>query len=144
MFFFDRTADALCIDWRVILIMAVATEDKSNAQLECANAVKLYIIHVFIICWKDWKHWNGSVLFNMLKRYLLVFPRLHEQISERKQNAKPSRCNHSKHDEHGTMAFIHESCVPLHIQHKKWLNPTLPVMHCLLEVSVNTNIDSES
>ncbi len=50
MFIFDRTADALCIDCRVILIMADATEDKSIAQLECANAVKLYIIHAFIIC----------------------------------------------------------------------------------------------
>ncbi len=142
MFIFYRTADALCIDCRVILIMADATEDKSNAQLECANAVKLYIIHAFIICWKDWKHSNGSVLFDMLKRYLF-FSRLHEQISERKQNAKQSRCTHSKHDEQGTVAFIHESCVPLHIQHKR-LNSTLPAMHCLLEVSVNTNIDSES
>jgi len=34
------------------LVMAVAAEDKSNAQLEMCYTVKsyMYIIHVFIIC----------------------------------------------------------------------------------------------
>ncbi len=66
--------------------MAVATEDKGNVQLECANAVNLYIIHVFMICWKDWKHWNGSVLFDILKRYLLVF--FHVSINRFQRESK--------------------------------------------------------